>query len=55
MKKKIGLLVATIMVLNTVSSVTYGWQNPLKNYNLYEDTHPTNAQSEEKEQAMSEF
>lgn len=55
MKKKIGLLVATIMVLNTVSSVTYGWQNPLKNYNLYEDTHPTNAQSEEREQAMSEF
>lgn len=55
MKKKIGLLVTTIMVLNTVSSVTYGWQNPLKNYNLYEDTHPTNAQSEEKEQAMSEF
>lgn len=55
MKKKIGLLVATIMVLNTVSSVTYGWQNPLKNYNLYEDTHPTNTQSEEREQAMSEF
>ncbi len=55
MKKKIGLLVAAIMVLNTVSSVTYGWQNPLKNYNLYEDTHPTNTQSEEKEQAMSEF
>lgn len=55
MKKKIGLLVAAIMVLNTASSVTYGWQNPLKNYNLYEDTHPTNAQSEEKEQAMSEF
>ena len=55
MKKKIGLLVATIIVLNTVSSVTYGWQNPLKNYNLYEDTHPTNAQSEEREQAMSEF
>lgn len=55
MKKKIGLLVTAIMVLNTVSSVTYGWQNPLKNYNLYEDTHPTNAQSEEKEQAMSEF
>ena len=55
MKKKIGLLVAAIMVLNTVSSVTYGWQNPLKNYNLYEDTHPTNAQSEEREQAMSEF
>lgn len=55
MKKKIGLLVAAIMVLNTASSVTYGWQNPLKNYNLYEDTHPTNAQSEEREQAMSEF
>ncbi len=55
MKKKIGLLVATIMVLNTVSSVTYGWQNPLKNYNLYEDTHPTNTQSAEREQAMSEF
>lgn len=39
MKKKIGLVLATVMVLNTVSSMAYGFTNPLKNYNLYEDTH----------------
>ena len=42
MKKKIGLLLATVMVLNTaIASTAYGWTNPLKNYNLYEDTHPS--------------
>ena len=42
MKKKIGLLLATVMVMNTVSPMTFAaWKNPLTNYNLYEDTHPT--------------
>ena len=54
MKKKIGLLVAAIMVLNTVSSVTYGWQNPL---NLYEDTHPSSNDESamERDNVMSEY
>lgn len=57
MKKKIGLLLATVMVLNAVSSTAYGFSNPLKNYNLYEDTHPTNTDSSTSstERGMEEF
>lgn len=41
MKKKIGLLLATVMVLNTMTPMVFAeWKNPLKEYNLYEDTHP---------------
>lgn len=40
MKKKIGGLLAAVMVLNTVSSVAYGFTNPLQSYDLYRDTHP---------------
>jgi len=39
MKKKIGLILAAVMVINTASSIAYGFKNPLKEYNLYEDTH----------------
>ncbi len=39
MKKKIGTLLATAMILNTVSTVAYGL-NPLQSYDLYRDTHP---------------
>lgn len=58
MKKKIGLLLATIMVLNTaVVSTAYGWTNPLKNYNLYEDTHPSSNDESamERDNVMSEY
>ncbi len=41
MKKKIGLLLATVMVLNTMTPMVFAeWKNPLREYNLYEDTHP---------------
>lgn len=57
MKKRFGLLLATIMVLNTVSSIAYGFTNPLKSYNLYDDTHPSSSDSEDSdtEKGMSEF
>ena len=57
MKKKIGLLLAAVMVLNTVSSMAFGFTNPLKSYNLYEDTHPTNNNSNDSstERGMEEF
>lgn len=58
MKKKIGLLLATVMVLNTaIASTAYGWTNPLKNYNLYEDTHPSNNDESamERDNVMSEY
>lgn len=58
MKKKIGLLLATVMVLNTaIASTAYGWTNPLKNYNLYEDTHPSSNDESamERDNVMSEY
>lgn len=57
MKKKIGLLLATVMVMNTVSPMTFAaWKNPLTNYNLYEDTHPSAATSNDSnEQVMGDF
>lgn len=45
MKNRIGLLLAAVMVLNTVSSVAYGFTNPLKSYDLYADTHPGEGRS----------
>ena len=57
MKKKIGLLLATVMVLNSMSTVAFAaWKNPLSNYNLYEDTHPTATVDDgSKEKVMNEF
>lgn len=57
MKKKIGLLLATVMVLNTMTPVAFAaWKNPLSNYNLYEDTHPKAAVEDgSREQVMDEF
>ncbi len=56
MKKKIGLLLATMMVLNTISPVAFAaWKNPLSNYNLYEDTHPKAGDDNTREQVMDEF
>lgn len=58
MKKKIVLLLATVMVLNTaIASTAYGWTNPLKNYNLYEDTHPSSNDESamERDNVMSEY
>lgn len=52
MKTGISLLLAAVMVVNTASSVAYGFTNPLKNYNLYDDVHPTS--NDEREQVMSE-
>ncbi len=37
MKKKLGLLLAAVMVFNTVSSAAFAWESPLKKYNLYDD------------------
>ncbi len=58
MKKKIGLLLATLMVLNTaISSTAYGWSNPLKDYNLYADTHPSDNDESamERDNVMSDY
>ena len=53
MKKKLGLLLATIMVVNTVSTMAFAWENPLKKYNLYEDV--TGGGNAENERVMDEY
>jgi len=58
MKTRISLLIAAIMVVNTVSTAVYGFTNPLKNYNLYDDvTGGGNLGSGDgtRERAMDEF
>lgn len=39
MKKKISLLLTAIMLAGIVPQISYGFVNPLKNYDLYADTH----------------
>lgn len=39
MKKKISLLLTAIMIAGIVPQISYGFVNPLKNYDLYADTH----------------
>lgn len=44
------------MVLNSMTPVFAAWKNPLSNYNLYEDTHPTaSADDGSRNGAMDEF
>lgn len=43
MKKKISLLLAVIMLGGALPQMTFGFTNPLKSYDLYADTHPSNA------------
>ncbi|MBQ8459664.1 tetratricopeptide repeat protein [bacterium] len=53
MKKKLGLLLAAVMVLNTVSTAVFAWENPLTKYNLYDDTHPVS--NNERENVMNDY
>ena len=56
MKKNLGFILAAVLVLNTVSSAALGFTNPLKNYNLYEDTHPTaKSSSSERETVVNDI
>ena len=43
MKKKISLLLTAIMLAGIVPQISYGFVNPLKNYDLYADTHNDNS------------
>ena len=40
MRGRINLILAAILVLGTLPQTAFGFVNPLKSYNLYEDTHP---------------
>lgn len=55
MKKKLSLLLATIMVVNAVSTMAFAWENPLKKYNLYEDVTGGGSGNAEAERAMEEY
>jgi hypothetical protein len=52
MKKKLSLLLTAIMLAGVVPQVSYGFVNPLKNYDLYADTHRDNSP---RDNAMSEM
>lgn len=56
MKKKIGLLLAVVMVMNTVATSAFAaWQNPLKKYNLYDDVMGNSVDDGSRERVMDEF
>ena len=52
MKKKISLLLTAIMLAGVIPQISYGFVNPLKNYDLYADTHNDNSP---RDNAMSEM
>lgn len=53
MYKKIGLSLALALVISTYGSASYAITNPLKSYNLYEDTKGRG--DSERESVMSEY
>lgn len=55
MKKKLGIALAAIIAVNTVSCAVYAFKNPLKSYNLYEDTHPSNYDSSARETVVNDI
>jgi len=52
MKKKISILLTAIMIAGIVPQMSYGFVNPLKNYDLYADTH---REDSPRDNAMSEM
>ena len=52
MKKRVSLLLAAIMIAGVVPQMSYGFVNPLKNYDLYADTH---REDSPRDNAMSEL
>lgn len=55
MKKKLGLLLAAVMVFNTLSSAAFAWENPLKKYNLYDDVTGGGSANDERERVMEDY
>lgn len=55
MKKKLGLLLAAVMVFNTVSSAAFAWESPLKKYNLYDDVTGGGSANDERERVMEDY
>ena len=56
MYKKISLALASIIAVVSIPMSAHGFTNPLKSYNLYEDTHrEESAVNSERETVMSEY
>ncbi len=55
MKKKLGLLLAAVMVFNTISTAAFAWESPLKKYNLYDDVTGGGSANDEREHVMDEY
>ncbi len=58
MKKKLGLLLATLMVLNTASIASFAMESPLKKYSLYDDVFAVPQPADDgtgRERAMGEY
>ena len=58
MYKKFGLILAALIAVTVLPNEAYSFQNPLKTYDLYADTHrPTNqpAEPSERETVMGEY
>ena len=58
MKRKLGLLLATLMVLNTVSTAAFAFESPLKKYSLYDDVFAVPQPVDDgtgRERAMGEY
>lgn len=55
MKKKLGLLLAAVMVFNTISTAAFAWESPLKKYNLYDDVTGGGSGNDERERVMDEY
>lgn len=54
MQKTAGRILAVMVAFSAISTMAYG-VNPLKNYNLYEDTHAADSKSYDRETVMGEF
>lgn len=52
MRRSISLLLAIILSVSSLTPVAYGFVNPLKEYNLYEDVHSKSG--DERDNVMSE-
>ena len=56
MYKKLSLILASLIAVTAIPNVVYGFQNPLKTYDLYADTHRADAPApSERETVMSEY
>lgn len=58
MKKKLGLLLAAVMVFSAIPMVGFAFESPLKKYSLYDDVFAVPQQADDgtgRERAMGEF